>query len=71
MPTKKKFSISDFEEITLSNAKKKLPLTTLGLTKVEKKDPPRSTLSSYYNTECYYTVLFYKPISKIFSYLYE
>jgi hypothetical protein len=64
---KKKIILSDFEEIALSNAKKNLPLTTLGLTKVEKKDHPRSSLSSFYQTERYYTIFFYKPISKIFS----
>lgn len=71
MPKKKKIILSDFEEIKLSNASKKLPLTTLGLTKVEKKDAPRSSLSSFYQTECYYTKIFYKPISKIFSHIYE
>lgn len=71
MPKKEKITLSDFEEITLSSAKKNLPLTTLGLTKVEKKDPPRFSLSNFYNTDRYYTIVFYKPISKIFSHIYE
>ncbi|MNR39688.1 hypothetical protein D3C85_1579190 [compost metagenome] len=71
MSKKEKYSTSDFEGITLSKDKKKLPLTTLGLTKAEKEDPPRSSLSSFYQTECYYTIAFYKPISKIFSYINE
>lgn len=67
MQKKEKFNTSNFEDVTLYTDKKKLPLTTLGLTKVEKKDPSRSSLSNFYHTECYYTIAFYKPISKIFS----
>ena len=71
MPNKDKFKTLDFEKISLSNESIKLPLTILGLMKSEKKDPPKLSFSSFYRTELYYTIAFYKPISKIFSHEHE
>jgi len=71
MQKKEKFNTSDFEDVTLYNDKKKLPLTTLGLIKVENTDPARRSFSSFYKTKSYFTIAFYKPISKIFSHIDE
>lgn len=71
MSQKEKNKISNFERITSLNYKKELPLTVLGLTISEKTAPTKSSFSSFYHTECYYTIVFYKPISKIFSHSHE
>lgn len=63
-----KNKIKEFDEIKLLNNKIPLPLTIIGLIKSEKRKLPKSSKSSYYQTDLYYTVVFYKPISKIFSY---
>lgn len=69
MPKKNK--ASDFERITVLNDEKVLPLTILGLTKSEKKASPKISFSTFYNTDSYYSLVFHKPISKIFSHTNE
>jgi hypothetical protein len=67
----KKTKSSDFENITLSNDKKALPLTVLGLMKSDKKATMKTSFSSFYNTDSHYSLVFHKPISKIFSHINE
>jgi hypothetical protein len=71
MTKEKKIKTSEFEKISLTNDNNKLPLTILGLMKARQNEPPKLSLSSYYRTELYYTVAFYKPVSKIFFHSYE
>lgn len=67
MKDKNKMKKSDYDSISLSNSDVKLPLAILGLTKIEKMPQPIVSISRFYRTSNYHTVMFHKPISKIFD----
>ena len=65
MNQKENGTISFLEEI-ITSEKKFLPITLFSLREVKGKIFPKSTSSSFYNTDNFYCIPFYKPISKIF-----